>query len=339
MIGLILKTTVSLIAVLLFVVAGLLILFTVQAGNREHETRQQSAPPTGRFVPTGEIEIFVQEMGPANGPAVLFVHGTGAWSEMWREPMVALAAAGYHSLAIDMPPFGFSEKPLLPRYSSRDQAHRIIGIVCALGLRQVTLSEHSFGCRATVEAAVHLTHEMQSLVLIDAALGMTANNSPPAPPGWTTRSLKSVFGIPLIRQALVASTVTNPLLTRQLFQLLIDNPADATDALVEMLQRPLVVRDSTLRLGEWLQIFLFADDSSTLSSQPETYRTFAPPTLLLWGERDQLTPLAQGQMLASLLPDPTLVVLKGVGHIPQVEDVAQFTDALLRFLTVQVPAH
>lgn len=44
-------------------------------------------------------------------------------------------------------------------------------------------------------------------------------------------------------------------------------------------------------------------------------------------------------MLASLLPDPTLVVLKGVGHIPQVEVVAQFTDALLRFLNVQVPTH
>ena len=339
MMGRIFKMTVSLVAVLLLIITGLLVLFTVQAGNRERETSRQSAPPTGHFVPMGEVEIFVQEMGPANGPTVLFVHGTGAWSEMWREPMVALAAAGYRSIAIDMPPFGFSERPLPPRYSSHDQARRIIGVVRTLGLTQVTLIGHSFGCRATVEAASHLAHEIQSLVLIDAAVGMTDDNSPPSPPGWTTRALQSIFGLSLIRQALVASTVTNPLLTRRLFQLLIDDPADATDTLVEMLQRPLVVRDSTSRVGEWLQVFLFSDDSSALSSQAATYRTFAPPTLLLWGERDLLTPLVQGQMLASLLPDPTLVVLKGVGHIPQVEDAAQFTDALLQFLTVQVPAH
>lgn len=320
------------------IIVGILSFFTWQASNRERQTRQQAAPATGRFVLAGDLELFVQEMGPTTGPAVLFIHGTGAWSEMWREPLTALAKAGYRAIAVDVPPFGFSEKPAQPRYSTADQARRIVGLVHQLNLTRVTLVGHSFGCRATVESASHLVDQMQALVLIDAAVGLTSEEAPPDTGTLMGTAAAHIFDAPLVRRGIVASTVTNPLLTRRLFQLLIHDPDDATDALVTMLQRPLVVRDSTVRLSDWMQMFLFGNDTAALSEKPATYRRFAPPTLLLWGEHDQLTPLAQAYQLQALLPDPTLVILKGVGHIPQVEDVKQFTEALLVFLKKQVPA-
>lgn len=330
-------TILWLVAAVCLILVGLLSFFTWQASDRERETRHQAAPPTGRFVPAGDLELFIQEMGPEAGPAVLFVHGTGAWSEMWREPLAALAHAGYRAIAIDVPPFGFSEKPAQPRYSTEDQARRIVALVHRLGPRRVTLVGHSFGCRATVQAATHLADQMQALVLVDAAVGLTSGQAVQDSDSLAGRAASAMFAVQPLRRGIVASTVTNPLLTRRLFQLLIDDPDDATDALVTMLQRPLVVRDSTVRLSDWMQTFLFGDDAAALSGQQATYRQFAPPTLLLWGERDQLTPLAQAYQLEALLPDPTLVILKGVGHIPQVEDVQQFTQALLDFLRKQVP--
>jgi pimeloyl-ACP methyl ester carboxylesterase len=331
-------TTILLIlAAVCLIFLGLLSFFTWQASDRERETRQQAAPATGRFVRAGDVELFIQEMGPATGPAVLFIHGTGAWSELWREPLTALAKAGYRAIAIDVPPFGFSEKPTQPRYSSADQARRIVGLVHQLGLSRVTLVGHSFGCRATIESASHLVDQIQALVLIDAAVGLTSDQTVPDDESLMSKAASRLFGVPLVRRGIVASTVTNPLLTRRLFQLLIHDPDDATDDLVTMLQRPLVVRDSTVRLSDWMQTFLFGDDAAALSEKPATYRSFAPPTLLLWGEHDQLTPLAQAYQLQALLPDPTLVILKGVGHIPQVEDVKQFTEALLVFLKKEVP--
>lgn len=324
-------------AVLLLLIA-VLAFFTWQADRREQQTRQNASPPSGQFVRADDLELFVQELGPPQGPAVLFVHGTGAWSELWREPMRALAARGYRAIAIDVPPFGFSEKPSQPRFSTQDQARRIVALVQALGLPGVTLVGHSFGCRATVEAAMQLDDRLRALVLVDAALAITPDLTPaPVSASWASRTADSFFRITPLRHALVASTVTNPLLTKRLFQLLIDDPADATDALVATLQRPFVVQESTNRLGEWLQVFLFGDEGLARSSRPESYRAFAAPTLLLWGERDQLTPVALAQSLNSLLPDSTLVLLKGVGHIPQIEDAAQFTEELLRFLSAQVP--
>ena len=56
------------------------------------------------------------------------------------------------------------------------------------------------------------------------------------------------------------------------------------------------------------------------------------PTLILWGESDSVTPLPQGQQLAKLLPDATLVTLPGIGHIPQLEDAATFNPLLVEQL-------
>ena len=47
-------------------------------------------------------------------PAIVLVHGFGAFSEHWRDNVAALAAAGYHVYAPTLPGYGFSEKPVLP---------------------------------------------------------------------------------------------------------------------------------------------------------------------------------------------------------------------------------
>jgi alpha-beta hydrolase superfamily lysophospholipase len=71
-----------------------------QASEREVVTAQDAAPRTGRYVAAGDVAMFVQEAGPADGAAVVFVHGTGAWSETWRESLTMLAGAGYRAIAI-----------------------------------------------------------------------------------------------------------------------------------------------------------------------------------------------------------------------------------------------
>ena len=53
------------------------------------------------------------------------------------------------------------------------------------------------------------------------------------------------------------------------------------------------------------------------------------PLFLIWGNRDSITPLDQGQRLAKLVPGAELAVLRGVGHIPQIEDPEGFNRLLL----------
>ena len=53
---------------------------------------------------------------------------------------------------------------------------------------------------------------------------------------------------------------------------------------------------------------------------------------LLWGDQDSVTPLEQAHDLQTLLPQATLTLLPGVGHIPQIEDPDMFNNALLKAL-------
>ncbi|MCL1905780.1 MAG: alpha/beta hydrolase, partial [Clostridiales bacterium] len=56
------------------------------------------------------------------------------------------------------------------------------------------------------------------------------------------------------------------------------------------------------------------------------------PTLLMWGENDADTPLADGQRMEKLIPDAGLVVFKGAGHYPFLEQPAYFYRVLESFL-------
>jgi pimeloyl-ACP methyl ester carboxylesterase len=56
------------------------------------------------------------------------------------------------------------------------------------------------------------------------------------------------------------------------------------------------------------------------------------PTLIIWGDKDSVTPLWQGEKLNKIIPNSSLSVLKGLGHIPQIEDPVQFNNSLIPFL-------
>jgi len=77
------------------------------AAWRESSPRTALALPSGRFVHAHDLDLYIQEVGPESGPIVLLVHGTSAWSEIWRSTLERLAAAGYRAVAVDMPPFGY----------------------------------------------------------------------------------------------------------------------------------------------------------------------------------------------------------------------------------------
>jgi len=52
------------------------------------------------------------------------------------------------------------------------------------------------------------------------------------------------------------------------------------------------------------------------------------PTLLLWGDADEDTPLWQGQLLEQLIPDAGLVVYPGAGHYSYLERPVQTAKAM-----------
>jgi pimeloyl-ACP methyl ester carboxylesterase len=305
--------------ILVVLIVAAVIAFRLAASLRETAARADLAPPSGHWVATRSGDVFIQEKGPPTGVPVVLFHGTAAWSELWRRTIDALASAGYHVIALDLPPFGFSDRP--GSYTRQDQAQRANDVLDKLDAQPAIIVGHSFGAGAATELVLRFPARTRALVLVDAALGLMAEPSdPPAllQPKW-------------LREVLVSLTVTNPLATKMLLKTLIAKKDRALPEYVEILQRPLTRQNSTSDIADWLYYFVGADRGAA-SADRATYARLKQSVAILWGEMDTVTPLAQARDLNVLLPQAHLTLLPGLGHIPQIEDPGQFNDALLKAL-------
>ena len=142
MVSNILRWSANGLLVLLLSIILIITAFRLAASVRETGARAQLAPRTGQLVPTRSGGVFVQEKGPEDGVPVVLFHGTAAWSELWRHTTPVLAAAGFHVIALDLPPFGFSDRP--GNYSRQDQAARVNDVLIQLKVAPAIIVGHSF---------------------------------------------------------------------------------------------------------------------------------------------------------------------------------------------------
>jgi pimeloyl-ACP methyl ester carboxylesterase len=320
-------TITRIVTVVVGLAVAVLASFRIVAANREVLKRSLACPLSGHFVHGADVEMFVQQDGPPEGPPVLFVPGTGAWSEIWRHTMDTLAARGFNVVAVDMPPFGFSERPASADYSDEAQGRRILAVAEALHLTGVTLVGHSFGARPAMEAYFLDSLRFSRIVLVDAALGFDDMGAARPP----RLALRTLLAIAPLRNALVSATLTNPALTARLLRRLVSDKSAVTPERVAMFQRPFSVEHTTADFGAWLRPFLLSHERSLAALRP-LYETLGVPTLVLWGDADSITPIAQGRDLAKMVPGATLVELPGVGHVPAIEAPERFDAEMIRFL-------
>jgi pimeloyl-ACP methyl ester carboxylesterase len=99
-----------------------------------------------------------------------------------------------------------------------------------------------------------------------------------------------------------------------------------------MLRQPLVRQKSTSNIGRWLRVFVTSNER-TRATDRARYPLIRVPTLVIWGETDNVTPIAQGREIAALIPGATWVSLPNVGHIPAIEAPGLFNRALVSWLS------
>lgn len=330
------------LAVIAALAAGVVIYRVSQAQDRrETHSAEQLAPAGGHYVQAADVRLFVQESGPADGPAVVLVHGPGAWSEIWRRPMSELGRLGYHAIALDLPPFGFSERPVPPTYDKRRQALRIFGLLDSLHVDKAVMVGHSFGAGPVVEAAIVAPQRVSGLLLVDAVLEIRPKEPLEAQPTRLAQFAQFLVEHPVEREWLVGCFLTNPVLTRHLLRLVVSNSSTATPAWVGQLQAPLGVRGTTSAVDDWLAIQLIKSRPGFGEFQ-FAYPWLKLPIVLIWGREDRVAPVENAEQIHSLAPQSRLVVLDGVGHLPMVEDADDFTQQVaeaMKTLSPLRPAH
>jgi pimeloyl-ACP methyl ester carboxylesterase len=295
------------------------------AALRETLSPEEAAPAGALFATVDGLKMHYQVWGPQDGPPLLLFHGTASWAETYRDIAAPLGEQGFRVIAPDMPPFGYSERPVDQDYSRAAHARRVLGFADALGLSHFSVAVHSYGGGGVIEAAFSAPGRIDSLILLDVALGLGQTEAPALP-------FASFLNRDWPRQLLAASTFTNPLMTGPGLRRFIENDDLVTAERKAIYTRPLNVKGTTDAVGHWLFSGLFNDERKSLAANPANYRVFTPPVLVIWGREDSTTPLEQGEAIAALFPRAELAVLDGVNHIPQVERPQDVVRLIANFL-------
>ena len=326
-------------AVLLLTAGGFtLVAFDWSANGRETETQQATAPASGRLLQAFPLDpsfgrVFVQEWGPPDATPVLISHGTGAWSGFWAAIGQDLARAGYRVVAVDLPPFGFSDRDPKARYGRADQATRLIGVLDELDACRGVLIGHSTGAGPVLEGLLRHPQRIVGAVLVSPDLSLPPPGEEPEQP---SALVDLVLGSETLTRMATANTLTNPLLTRRLLASKLERTATATEEQAEILRRPLRRAGTTPAYAQWLP-FLLEPDLEALSRRGEALASIPRPVGVIAGEADRAVPVAEARRIAGLIPGAAIEVLPGVGHVPHVEAPAETLRALRTLLERVAP--
>jgi pimeloyl-ACP methyl ester carboxylesterase len=317
-----------LLGLLLRTLGALLLLTAVlMAWLREPERPATSlvarwAPPPSAFVVVESQVVHLRDEGPRDDPApLLLLHGTSSSLHTW-EPWAQALKARRRVVRFDLPGFGLTgpftgESPDYPagRYGADIDARFTLALMDRLGLRRAVVVGHSLGGEVAWRLAVAAPDRVAALVLVDAIGPPFAPGDMPL--GWQlarlpvlNRLLDWVLPRELVAQGLAAiwgdpARVTPELVDRH-FEL----------ALREGNRRALVQRLQQLRPG----------------ADADRIAQVRAPTLLLWGGSDRLVRPSVGEDFARRIAGSRLVVLDGLGHVPQEEDAVRSLQELQRFL-------
>jgi pimeloyl-ACP methyl ester carboxylesterase len=270
----------------------------------------------GRLVEVDGTAVFVHRRGPAGAPKVVLLHGFMV-SHWYYRHILPVLAEQFDVVALDLPGFGESDKPLPTRYpySLATLARTVIGLLDRLGIARTAVIGHSMGGGVAIDVAAQAPERIWALVPSSAAA-----YQPPLPPE------AALILAPRLGPALFKNGYTRRRFARDIRTMAYRSPDMVPDEMVdfwwERFNRP-GGRDAAYAMLRQLARLAPIGERLQLPLRP--------PTLLVWGEEDRLVPLDRGRRLARDLGAP-LRIVPCTGHTPHEERPEMFLRLVVPFL-------
>lgn len=267
-----------------------------------------------------EPSLHVSSFGSGR-PEVVLVHGYGTHGGFWRKWIPELSRQ-HRVHAVDLMGFGAAPAPFTGDYSPAAQSRRL-----AEFLRQarehapLVLVGHSLGGGIALFAAVNLAEELGPSPLAGLVIVSGAAYPQPLPIYMSLARRRFVGDLFLLAPPPRAAI-------RRGIRGIVSDPDSVTDEQVDVYRLPLM---RVRRRWAALQAARRIDMSEAAALAPRL-RALDVPSLLVWGEDDEVVPLDLARRLARDLPGARLVTLPGVGHLPPEEAPRRSLLPVLRFL-------
>ncbi len=252
------------------------------------------------------------------GEPLLLIHGFGAGIWVW-EKQIDFLSQFYRVYALDLLGHGYSDRPKI-KYRPQTYISFFKRFMDEIGIDQATLIGNSMGGGIAWATALFFPEKVKRLILIDSVppdvLDQVRSES--------FKALTMVRKIPLLTYLLIAGRNRNSI--RQVLRECIVDPKLLTPESVDRqweitrLKGTTWVHYSTLRHAE------------EAKPMKDYLSLIKHPTLLIWGEKDQIFPPSVGEELSRSIPNSTMKIIHGSGHLPMWEKPEEVNSILLQFL-------
>lgn len=247
--------------------------------------------------------VYCEQMGEGS-QQVLLLHGWGCTTEHFR-PIMQAMEKDYRMTVIDFPGHGKSGRPPEP-WGVQDYADCVMDVMDQLGIEKCHLIAHSFGGRVSLHLAANSPERVEKMVLTGCA-GLKK----PQTEGQKKRSqayqkkkqqLQNLQKLPLIGK-------------------LAENA-------MEKLRKQYGSADYNALDEEMRKTFVKVISEDLAPLLPKIQAS----TLLIWGEKDQDTPLWMGQQMEKEMKDAGLVVFENDDHFAYLRQWPRFVQVIKAFL-------
>ena len=235
---------------------------------------------------------------------LVLLHGIGASAERWL--LVAPTLSKYFRVIVpDIVGFGYSDKPTV-EYTMNFFVDFFQALLNHLQIDSPVIVGSSFGGYLATEFAIRFNNRVEKLVL--------------AAPAGVMRSSTSALDQYIM--AALYPTYENAL--RAFIDMTFDPRVVTEDSVRDFINRMKLPNAKYAFMSTLLGI----RDSPKL---PDRLSRVLAPTMLLWGDNDNMIPLQHSREYTRI-PYHELVVIKDCGHVPFVEQPLLFNQTILRFL-------
>lgn len=261
---------------------------------------------------TNGMSLYYEDVG--RGRPLVWAHGFACGLRMW-DPQVAALADRYRVITYDVRGHGASDIPAAPEaYSQPISVEDLRGLLRHLGISRAVVGGLSMGGNIALNFALAFPDMVDGLIICDTGAGSDNTEE------WIGNceawaQLLEREGIEAFADVMVA----HPLLARYASQ----GPEAAR------LMRSLVTTHRARGLAHTLRGVLAR--RPTIYSLEPRLRQLRVPTLLIVGEFDEPC-LKVHRFMGEVIAGSEQVVVKGVGHMTNLEDPATFNAAVSEFL-------
>lgn len=271
---------------------------TSNKGNPNNNTKSDSNNNTNKDKANAIVSASI-DVNTDSLPLVL-IHGTSSSLHTW-DACTELLKDRYRIIRFDLPGFGLTGPNADNDYSIDNYVFFVSEFLNKMGIKKCHIAGNSLGGNIAWRFAERYPQQVGKLILLNSA-------------GYPIEKAKGSLGFNIAQTPIVNNIMKfitpRSLVQKSLFDAYADD-AKVTDALVE--------RYHTMACAEGSRTALIRRFQYPREDRYELVKNVQTPTLIIWGDQDQLIPVANAQRFAQDLPNDTLVILRQMGHVPMEE--------------------